>query len=441
MADSTSADGATQGLDVPTISGGQIAAAVMGNALEFYDFTTYALFAVQIGRTFFPVHGAFENLMWSLITFAVGFVARPVGAVVIGMFGDRAGRRPAMMLSFTLMGLGILGLVLTPSYRSIGWVAPLLLVICRLVQGFALGGEVGPTTAFLIEAAPLSRRGLIGSWQSGSQAIASLAGASIGLAMSHLLTGPQLESYGWRIAFGVGAVVLPFGLALRRTLPETLHRPEMRLSIHPTAHGPLSHARPILLGLAMIMSFTTSTYVLLYMTTYASQDLHMTQADSFGVSVANGACGFVFALAGGALSDRFGRKPVMITARVLFLLALYPAFTLMVRNHAALTVIVATGVLSALSSTSVGVALVSITESLRKDVRSTGLAVVYAVGVAVFGGVAQPAVTWMIQTTGSKMAPAWYMMAAAVVGIVAMALMRETTPGRITDAVALIETA
>ncbi len=413
----------------------QITAAVIGNALEFYDFTTYALFAVQIGRTFFPNQTPFENLMLSLLTFAVGFVGRPLGAIVIGAFGDRAGRRPAMLLSFTLMGVGILGVVLTPSYAAIGPAAPVLLLVFRLVQGFALGGEVGPTTAFLIEAAPLERRGFIGSWQSGSQAIASLVGATVGLVLSQTLSADQLESFGWRIAFGIGAVVLPFGLWMRRRMPETLHRHEARLSIHPVETGAFSHARPILLGLGMIMSFTTSTYVLLYMTTYASETLHMTPGDSFGASVANGVGGVVFALLGGVLSDRLGRKPVMITARVLFLLAIYPAFTLMVGQRDTLTLIAATGLLSALSSTSVGVALVCLTESLRKDVRSTGLAIVYAIGVAVFGGVAQPYVTWLIKATGSPLAPAWYMMGAAVVGIVAMALMKETAPTKISEAV------
>ena len=425
----------------PAISRRQITAAVIGNALEFYDFTTYALFAVQIGRTFFPNETPFENLMLSLLTFAVGFVARPVGAIVIGAFGDRAGRRPAMVLSFSLMGVGVLGVVLTPSYAMIGAAAPVVLLLFRLIQGFALGGEVGPTTAFLIEAAPLHRRGLIGAWQSGSQAIASLIGASVGLALTYVLTAQQLQEFGWRIAFGLGAVVLPFGLIMRRGLPETLHRHEAPSAIHPTAQGPLSHARPILLGLGMIMSFTTSTYVLLYMTTYASQTLHMSESDSFAASVANGVCGVVFALSGGILSDRFGRKPVMITARVLFLLAIYPAFTLMVSNHDTLTLIVATGLLSALSSTSVGVALVCLTESLRKDVRSTGLAVVYAIGVAVFGGVAQPYVTWLIKATGSPMAPAWYMMAAAVIGIVAMSLMKETVPAKATGPAIGIEIA
>jgi len=422
------------------VTRGQIAAAVMGNALEFYDFTTYALFAVQIGNVFFGDGTPFQKLMLSLMTFAVGFVARPIGAIVLGAYGDRVGRRPAMMLSFVLMGIGIIGLVLTPGYDQIGIVAPLLLVVFRLIQGFALGGEVGPTTAFLIEAAPLHRRGLIGSWQSASQSIASLLGATIGLAMTQLMTPEALEGYGWRIAFGLGGVVLPFGLWLRRNLPETLHREEVAAEYHPTARGRFSHARPILLGLAMIMSFTTSTYVLLYMTTYASQTLHMTPLASFGASVSNGFCGIFFTLLGGYLADRYGRKPVMITARSLFLLAIFPAFYLMVHNRDAVTLITATGVLSACSSASVGVALVALTESLRKDVRSSGLAIVYAIGVTVFGGLAQPAITWVMKATGNPMAPAFYMMAAAAVGITAMSFLKETRPVPITGARALIET-
>ena len=426
MTEASAIQSAAEAASRPPVPARQVAAAVVGNALEFYDFTTYALFAAALGRAFFPSHSPFVSLMMSLLTFAVGFVSRPIGAVVIGRIGDRLGRKPAMLLSFGLMGLGMLGLVLIPPYAVIGPVAPVLLVLCRLVQGFALGGEVGPTTAFLIEAARPNQRGLIGSWQSASQAVASLVGASVGLILAHLLTPAEQDAFGWRIAFGIGALVLPFGLILRRSLPETLHRSE--LTAGPEGPGWRVHVRPMVLGLMLIMSFTTSTYVLLYMTTYASQTLHMSQGASFAATVANGVSGVAFTLLGGALSDRLGRRPVMITARSLFLLATLPAYLLMLHFHDALTVILCTGVMSAFSSMSVGPALVAMSESMRKDMRSMGLAVIYALGVTVFGGLAQPGVTWLIKTMASPLAPAWYMMAAALVGILAMWLMPETRP-------------
>ena len=403
----------------------QVAAAVVGNALEFYDFTTYALFATQLGHTFFPSKTPFESLMMSLLTYGVGFIGRPLGAIVIGRIGDRLGRKPAMLLSFALMGLGMLGLVLIPSYAQIGAAAPALLVFCRLVQGFALGGEVGPTTAFLIEAARPSSRGLVGSWQSASQSVASLVGAVAGLILAHLLSPAQLDAFGWRIAFAIGILVLPFGLMLRRSLPETLHHREGPATAAP---GWRAQIRPIAIGLMMIMSFTTSTYVLLYMTTYASQTLHMGPGASFGATVANGVCGLVFTLLGGHLSDRLGRKPVMITARTLFLLATLPAFFLMTRHPTAITVMAATALMSALSSTSVGAALVALTESIRKENRSTAMAVLYAVAVTVFGGVAQPGVSALVKATGDPMSPAWYLMGAALIGVIAMALLPETRP-------------
>ena len=426
MADKAAGRKTATAVAPPSASGRQIAAAVVGNALEFYDFTTYALFAVALGHTFFPVHAAFESLMLSLMTFAVGFVSRPIGAVVIGRIGDRLGRKPAMLLSFSLMGLGMLGLVLIPPYSMIGPAAPALLVLCRLVQGFALGGEVGPTTAFLVEAARPDQRGLVGSWQSASQSVASLTGAIVGLALSHLLAPADLEAFGWRIAFAIGALVLPFGLILRRSLTETLHHPDP--SARDSGPGPVLQIKPLILGLMMIMSFTTSTYVLLYMTTFASETLHMSPGSSFGASIANGVSGVIFTLLGGALSDRFGRKPVMITARVLFLLATFPVYLLIVSRRDPVTLILGTGLISALSSISVGVVLVTLTESLSKKTRSTAMAVLYAVGVAVFGGVAQPGVSAMIKAMHSPMAPAWYLMATALVGIVAMWLMPETRP-------------
>ena len=413
----------------PAITPRQVTAAVVGNALEFYDFTTYAYFAVQIGHAFFPGRSAFESLMLSLATFGAGFFSRPIGAIVIGSLADRVGRRPAMLLSFGLMGLAILGLALTPSYATIGLAAPLLALSFRLLQGFALGGEVGPTTAFLIESAPPGRRGLYGGWQGASQGVATLFGGLIGVGLSTHLSAHDLDAWGWRIAFLIGAMVLPFGLIIRRNLPETRHHIEEIHAAHPATPSLRGHMRTILLGLALVGSFTTATYVFQYMTTYASTTLHMKAGVAFGATVISGAVGLVFTLLGGVLSDRYGRRILVLVPRVLFLLATYPAFVLMVRNHDGVTLLSAVGLMGALSSMSSGPGLILLAESVRKEVRGLVLATVYAVARAVFGGTTQPIITALIHLTGDPLAPAWYMMGATAVGIVAISLMRETAPG------------
>src|SRR6201996_8273104 len=205
---------------------GAVLGATIGNMLEFYDFVTYSFFATQIGHTFFPNKSEFASLLLSLATFGAGFVTRPIRAIVIGSYSDRAGRRPAMILSFAMMGVAILVLAVTPSYDSIGVAAPIVIILARLAQGFSLGGEVGPTTAYLMEAASVEHRGLAVSFQPASQQVAATAGALVGEILSLTMSSQMLDVYGWRIAFLLGAATLPFGLWLRRRLPETLHREE-----------------------------------------------------------------------------------------------------------------------------------------------------------------------------------------------------------------------
>ena len=190
-------------------SGRQVAAVAAGNALEFYDFLCCSFFAVQIGGTFFPSHNAAASLLASLATFGAGFLTRPVGALVIGRFADRMGRKPAMLLSFGLMGAAIVGLALTPPARSIGVAAPILAIGFRLMQGFALGGEVGPSTAYLVEAAPPHRRGLYVSMQYMGQDAAVLAAGLMGVGLAGVMGADALRDYGWRIAFLAGAVIVP----------------------------------------------------------------------------------------------------------------------------------------------------------------------------------------------------------------------------------------
>jgi MHS family citrate/tricarballylate:H+ symporter-like MFS transporter len=412
----------------PTLSRGQITAAVIGNALEFYDFTVYTVFAVDIGNAFFPHQTPFVKLMAALLTFGVGFVTRPIGALVIGRIADRVGRRAAMLLSFALMGVGIIGLASTPGYASIGVAAPVLAVVFRMIQGFALGGELGPVMAFLIEASPPAKRGFVGSWQSASQSIASLVGGLVGAAVIAGLGEHLAGLYGWRIAFWLGALVLPFGLYIRRALPETLHHHETPSSVHPDSAKLSAHALVLILGVGVIACFTTSTYVRLYMTTYARTTLHMAASAANWASTVNGGTGVVFTLLGGWLSDRYGRKPAMIWPLAIYFLTIYPAFYFIVRNHDGPTLWVATGVLSALNSMSTGAALIWLSESLRKEIRGTAVGAVYALTVASFGGMTQPLLAWLIETTHQPLAPAFYLMLTTVIGLAAMMAMTETAP-------------
>jgi MFS family permease len=403
-----------------------VVAAVIGNWLEFYDFTIYAYFSKQIGHAFFPSHSAFVELMAALVTYGVGFAARPIGAVAIGRFADRVGRKPAMLLSFAMMGVALVCLVFVPSYAQIGVWAPVLVVICRLAQGFALGGEVGPTTAFLVEAAPAGRRGLYGAWQSASQSLASLSGGLVGVVLAAALSGPQFADIGWRIAFGIGALVLPFGLVIRGTLPETLHHAEARLEAHPERADFASHGRIILLGLGLITGGTVSTYVFSFMTTYAQQTLHLGVGISFSITVATGVAGFVASLAGGALSDRIGRRPLLIWPRLLFLFAIIPVFMAVIHYRTAPVLLGLLGALNFLANMASVPALVAVTESLRKEIRGVGVAAIYATAVSIFGGTTQFVVAWLDEVTHNPLAIAWYLVAATVVALVASVFMVET---------------
>jgi MHS family citrate/tricarballylate:H+ symporter-like MFS transporter len=405
----------------------QALAVAVGNGLEFYDFVTYAFFATQIGRTFFPSTTPGLSLLSSLATFGVGFLTRPLGAIVIGRFGDRAGRKPAMMLSLCLIGVAVTGLSLTPSYASIGALAPVLVIMFRLLQGFALGGEVGPSTAFLLEAAPSSRRGLYASLQATSADAAALVAGLVGVVLASTLDSAQLDAWGWRVAQLLGVCIIPFAFVLRRTLNETLTAPAAAEPGNVAATG---YRRVFLLGLMMLSAATTNNYILEYMTTYASDTLGMSAAVSFGATAMIGASGLVCDTLGGWLSDRLGRKPVMIAPWLLLIVAIYPSFWVLehLRTRAALLTV--SGVLNGIQTLSSATIIVAITESLPKRVRSGALALIYALAISVFGGSTQFLVAWIIHSTGNPLAPAWYMLGAVTIGLVAMIQLPETAPAR-----------
>jgi MFS transporter, MHS family, citrate/tricarballylate:H+ symporter len=403
----------------------QIAAVVVGNALEFYDFLTYSFFAVYIGRTFFPSSDPSASLLASLATFGAGFVMRPIGALVIGRMGDRLGRKPAMILSFWLMGVAIAGLALTPSRAMIGVAAPLLAVFFRMLQGFALGGEVGPTTAFLLEVAPPERRGFYTAFQFWSQNLSVLISGLMGFGLANVLSERQLQDFGWRIAFLAGAVIVPFGLTMRRSLPETFHATVAVKRQHISLRPYLPVAA---IGLLLLASGTIGNYILAYMTTYAIATLQMPGSVAFAATIVVGLSGVLLDLVSGMLSDRFGRKPTMLIPGVLLLMSILPAFYAISHYRTMGTLLAATALLSSLLSLGAGPMVVWITESLPAAIRSGSVAVIYAVSISTFGGTTQYVITWLMKATGNPLAPAWYWTAALIIGIAAMCAVRESAP-------------
>ncbi len=403
-----------------------VAATVAGNAMEFYDFVTYAFFAVYIGRTFFPASTPLMSLLLSVAVFGVGFVTRPIGGVVIGAFADRVGRKPAMLLTIALITVGTLGLAVTPSYAHIGAAAPIIVVLCRLVQGLALGGEVGPSTAFLIEIAPDGQRGLYGSWQLAGQGASALVAGVIGIFLTISLTPDQMQAWGWRVPFLVGLLLIPIAIYLRRRMPETLEHGDAPSTTG--AQGAALKRQTRLIGIAvlLIMGGTVSTYVATYMTTYAISTLKLSPAIGMAATIIFGLVTLVFSLLGGWLSDRYGRKAVMLWPRVVLVFLTYPAFMLLINHTTLFNLLCVTTLLAAMTASSGAASLVAIPELFPRNVRALSMSIAYAVGVSVFGGTTQFIITWLIGVTGDPAMPAWYVVATGIVSTLAIFAIRET---------------
>ena len=404
------------------VTRGVVVAAVAGNAIEFYDFVSYAYFAVYIGKTFFPTTSAYLSLLASVSVFGVGFFARPLGAWLIGMYADRRGRRPALLLTMALMTTGTLGLALTPSYAAIGVATPLLLALARLVQGFALGGDVGPATAFLLEIAPANRRAFFTSWQNGSQGISALVAGALGLALTSTLSPAQMQAWGWRLPFLLALALIPVVLVLRRNMPETLEAPLLPARERSAAPA-LGHLRLVVLGILVFAGATIATYVGTYMATYAVATLKLPPTTAMAATMVFGLALLAGALAGGWWSDVAGPAWPALAPRV-GLVVLAPVGLQLLVSHPGLGMLLAVctmlGVLTGMTSSA---ALYLLGQRLAATRRAAGIALAYAAATAVFGGTTQAVVTWLIAATGSPIAPAWYASGTGLASCIALALL------------------
>ena len=401
----------------------QVAAAVIGNALEWYDFVVFGSLTVIISKLFFPADSQYASLLLTTATFGVGFFMRPVGGIVLGIYADRYGRKSALLLIILVMTLAIALIGFAPTYAAVGFAAPLIIVTARLLQGFATGGEFASATSFLIEIAPPHRRGFYGSWQMVGQGLAVLIGALLGTLLTRTLQPEALDSWGWRVPFLIGLAIGPVGLFIRRHLEETeaFQNARATATVRPSLAGTVAaHVKETLVCMGIVTFGTISFYViLLYMPTFARTQLRLQLDDAFLAQSISLTCMIVLIPLFGALADRIGRKPIMVGALGLYLFIAYPLFDWLNGNPSFGSLVTVQIVLCSLLGAFYGPISTAVAEQFATRTRSTGLGIAYNLAVMGFGGFAQFFVTWLIEVTGSPIAPAFYLMFGAAVGLAA----------------------
>jgi MHS family proline/betaine transporter-like MFS transporter len=401
----------------------QIAAATVGNTLEWFDILVYAYFAPTIAQVFFPNTNPLVSMVLTFGSFGLSYLARPFGAVVLGAYADRAGRKAALALSLQLMVIGTAVMVLMPSYASIGLIAPLGIFTGRLLQGFAVAGEFGSSTAFMIEHSA-GRKGFFSSWQFAGQNMAKLLAALFGVGLTTTLTIHQLHTWGWRMPFLFGLLVGPVGLYIRRKVDETPEFLEITHTRTPVREVFATEKIALLCGAGLVAVGTASTYFSIYLPTFATTRLHLPPTSGYIVAIVLAIFSVVLCPFAGNLADRLGYTRIMLPAAMLMMLSYYPIFLLITRHPGIPALLVGLlwdallqiTYLSGLSATMAGL--------FTARTRVTGLALSYNLGVTLFGGFAPSVFTWLTAVMHNNTAPSFYLSAMAMVSILTLLAVR-----------------
>jgi MHS family proline/betaine transporter-like MFS transporter len=395
-----------------------ILAASAGNALEFFDFTVFGYFAIQIAAAFFPAHSQSASLLAAWATYGTAFLARPVGALVLGSYADRTGRRAAMTAAILIMTGGTFLMAAMPSYSLIGPLAPAGILLARLMQGFSAGGEFGGATAFMMEHAP-HRRGFFASFQFTSQAASNLAGAGCAWLVNDLLAPADMASWGFRVPFAIGLLIGPVGLYLRRHVDETPVFLASTQSAAP-AREVLRHSPGrVLLGAGLLAAGTAATYIGIYLPTYAQHDLHMAAGDSFLAPIIGSVVSLAVTPLIASASDRVGRFRPMVLFCALLAASSIPAFMLLSALPTLSTLLAMTVLIGLLRAGYSAPMPALLAELFPPAVRAVGMSAGYSTGVMLFGGIAPFASDWLIHITGNRAAPGWYLAACACISLAA----------------------
>jgi MFS transporter, MHS family, proline/betaine transporter len=396
-----------------------VAAASIGNAFEWFDFIIYGFFAVLIARLFFPTGSETASLLLAFASFGVTFLMRPFGAVVLGHLADRRGRKAGMTLSLSLMMAGTAITAFAPTYTFVGILAPIMVAAARMMQGFSAGGEFGSATVFLAEQNP-KRRGLYASWQFAGQGLSTVLATGFGAALSGTLTADQMGMWGWRVPFLFGLLVGPIGYYIRRQVDETLEFRSVQATSAPLWETFSSGKTRLLVAIGAIVLVTVAAYTAVYMPTYAIRELGLPPIGGFLATMLAGAIQIVMIPLVGALSDKLGRLPIATAAIVAILITAHPLFSRLVAAPSIESLLLVQAVIAIFVAAYAGAIPALISELFPVPVRTTAVSTSYSVAVAIFGGFAPFIITWLVDVTGSHLAPSYYFMFAAAISLVAL---------------------
>ena len=391
-----------------------------GNFLEMFDFFLFGFYATHIASAFFPAGSEFASLLLTFMTFGAGFLMRPLGAIVLGAYIDRVGRRQGLIVTLLIMAMGTIMIAFVPGFATIGFAAPFLVLIGRLLQGFSAGVELGGVSVYLSEMATPGNRGFYVAWQSGSQQVAIVVAALIGFGLNESLSPGQIGDWGWRIPFFIGCLIVPFIFVIRRSLEETevflarTHHPSAKESFRSI----VDNWQIVLAGMMLVVMTTVSFYLItVYTPTYGKSVLKLAEIDGLSVAFCVGLSNFFWLPVMGALSDRVGRRPILLTFTVLTILTAYPALSWLVASPSFGKMLAVELWLSFLYGSYNGAMVVALTEIVPASVRTAGFSLAYSLATALFGGFTAAISTALIEVTGDRAAPGLWMSFAAVCGL------------------------
>jgi MHS family citrate/tricarballylate:H+ symporter-like MFS transporter len=393
-----------------------------GNFLEQFDFFLFGFYATYIAKTFFPAASEFASLMQTFAVFGAGFLMRPLGAIVLGAYIDKVGRRRGLIVTLAIMASGTILIACVPGYASIGLLAPALVLIGRLLQGFSAGAELGGVSVYLAEMATPGKKGFYTAWQSASQQVAIVVAAALGYALNLLLTSAQIGAWGWRLPFLIGCMIVPFLYVLRRSLQETAEFQARRH--HPATaevfRSMLTNWKTVVAGMMMVAMTTTTFYLItVYTPTFGRAVLHLSTSDALVVTLLVGVSNFIWLPIGGAISDRIGRRPLLLFVSALAIVTAYPALEWLAHAPSFLRMLTVLLYFSFFFGAYNGAMVAALTEVMPVEVRVAGFSLAFSLATALFGGFTPAVSTFLIEMTGDKAAPAYWLIFAALCGFFA----------------------